>query len=1052
MLYTRFKRSICLSVLMALAACADDCEAQHTFISHWSVEDGLTSNDVRDLLQDDDGMMWIATGHGLNRFDGYSFTNFRFKPGDTTSIGANYINSVCHGTHNNLWVNLGVGIISNYDKRSGQFSNVAISRNNGFAFDLQALADGDLLVASNAGLFVAKTGSSDLEPWVPKSRKAPIIAYHLFAGPSEQIYFNTDSGLLIGHIKSRTCRIAYTVFGSDTTVFNQSVRKCHVLENGTVVLQSQQGDIFQSPDGQHFRRMILATSRSPSRSPDFVFSDPVGNVWVMTDDRRLISFEEGDSGRVSIPNQPAHTVLAFSDQQQNLWVMTAANDLWKWNGQHWDHVVSLHGRLNYWEIYAAIADRDNGIWIASKGKGLWRVKQRPWPISELTWDDVEPGVTMLKMHDEKSLWIGSFGRLCRYDLQHDGKQGSNTTCVSHDLMGGLRCNDILKTNDGDYWIATHNGLVITNAGLKRKQHIREIWSAGRRVHLNYVRCIQEDAAGRIWVGSANGLFVFDKNSRSLLLYHTGREPHGPLSGYDIQCMTMVTDSSCLIGYVKNGVDLLTFRSSDTTVSGQHVEYLAPGDEQFDMMTTNTIFRNGSEYWVGTFSRGLLTLSIDDLTMAPLHKDFPVIPNIKGILSDVNGDLWVSAIDGVRSLNPVTLDCYKFTKSSGLVNNVFRQNCVAKSSEGVLYFGGADGINRINPAEWTYQQDSIAQPVLTGIKLYDQNIVADVPLNTLKSVQISHRDDYITFHFVSPTFDNPHDVQYAYQLEGLDAGWRDGSAQRSATYTNLKPGAYVFKVRASNKGGYLHAQTKQIALNVSTPFWQASWFIALMAGLAGILIWAAFRLHWSLRMARIRVIADVRKKAAIDFHDDLGHRLTKISLLTETLMLQRESLPESTIGSIQKLRNHANALYHSTRDFIWAMNPSKDSALDLCVLLRDFGDELFEDTPIHFCVEGIREDYKRYPLNMDWKRQLVLIFKEAMHNALKHANCTQVKLKIDQRDKHIQLALIDNGIGFVKEHNQFGYGLGSMINRSKRIGGRLEIHSLPGKGTEVFVEI
>ena len=136
-------------------------------------------------------------------------------------------------------------------------------------------------------------------------------------------------------------------------------------------------------------------------------------------------------------------------------------------------------------------------------------------------------------------------------------------------------------------------------------------------------------------------------------------------------------------------------------------------------------------------------------------------------------------------------------------------------------------------------------------------------------------------------------------------------------------------------------------------------------------------------------------------------------------------------------------------FIWAINPSKDSAIELFILLRDFGDELFDETDIQFSVEGLKEEYKDYLLNMDLKRQLVLIFKEAMNNALKHSDCTKVIFKIEECKKRIKISLTDNGNGFILNHKKFGYGLGSMFNRSKKVGGQLEVNTKIGVGTEIL---
>jgi len=411
------------------------------------------------------------------------------------------------------------------------------------------------------------------------------------------------------------------------------------------------------------------------------------------------------------------------------------------------------------------------------------------------------------------------------------------------------------------------------------------------------------------------------------------------------------------------------------------------------------------------------LNLDKLTVSPLSETFPIIPNVKEIQQGKNGHLWVSSIDGIRSVNPTDQTFYRFTKASGLLSNRFFFNSSVQDSLGHLYFGSANGLNKIQPDNWN-SQDTLATPILTEFKKYDKRIASDSFLNELTSIPLSYQDDFITLEFVSPTFDNPGDVQYAYQLEGFDEDWRYCKTQLSATYTNLPPGAYVFKVRAGNKGGFSNSKTKQLAILVAPPFWQTSWFTCFAIFSLFLIYYLSLKIQSHWRANRLKIIAKVRKKTADDFHDELGHRLTKIVL-------------------------------YSTRDFIWAMNPSKDSALELLVLLRDFGDDLFADTDIQFSVEGLKEEYEDYILDMDWKRQLIMIFKEAMNNALKHSKAEAVVLKVEDCGKQLKISLIDNGQGFIISHKSFGYGLGSMLNRSKKIGGKLEIKSLCGQGTEIL---
>lgn len=211
----------------------------------------------------------------------------------------------------------------------------------------------------------------------------------------------------------------------------------------------------------------------------------------------------------------------------------------------------------------------------------------------------------------------------------------------------------------------------------------------------------------------------------------------------------------------------------------------------------------------------------------------------------------------------------------------------------------------------------------------------------------------------------------------------------------------------------------------------------------------YRLRWQIRERRIREIDLMREKAASDFHDELGHRLTKISLFTEAIFSLQPTLDQKVWDYLGKIRANSTELYHSMRDFIWAMNPRKDNFFELAVLLKDFGDELYENTGIQFTATGIGEEQRQIWLQMEWKRNLVLIFKEAMHNSLKHSQAEQVRLHFRLQRNQVEIRLHDDGQGFDLPDARQGYGLGNMQRRSDRLGGRLQIETAPSRGTTVI---
>jgi len=1030
--------------------------AQDYVLSNWTVEDGLSSNDVQDVLQDKDGFLWIATEHGLNKFDGYTFEKHRYHPNDSTSIGANFISSICKDGQENIWVNLSVGIVSKYDKRTRKFKNYIFPNRQTYIFDINFIPGRGIYISTNKGLFNIAPHSNQMIWLYPKGGSPQKSVHKTFASSDQRLYLSTEKGLELYDSSMHFIRPICFVHQSDTTLFNYPIEKLFKDSKGTTWIQTPYGSICKSEDGIHFTKSLRGTGRTyikPSKQL-FVFEDNKRINWVFSNDGELRYYDEHSQSWESSKNQPA-TAFAFKDKEHNTWICTKSHQLLKWNEDQWELIIDLSSHLKYWEINHVLVDHKNGIWLGSKGKGLWRIHNRKWPINNwqnnLKDQSMPFEVTALQSNNAEYMWLGTFNNLYRYYFETENLIPVRIGPKSKNPFVDLRVNDIHKNIDGRLWVGTDRGLVVIEADEKSYRYIHSESDHQKNIHLGYIRCVQSDQSGRMWIGTTRGLFIYEPKDDQFHRYSPSEKKARGIKNYNIQSLFRISQTVFLLGYIKEGVDLCNYDPVDHSISCQKISYQNKKRQQYDLMTANVFYQTGDEYWLGTFSKGLLKLDLDSLSMRPLSDNFPIIPNVNGILKGKKGNLWISSIDGIRSVNPYDQTFYRFSKSSGLSSNQFHLNSAEQDALGNLYFGSLKGLNKIQPSIWNHQ-DTIATPILTDFKKYDEQVIFSQQLNEVEAISLSHKDDYITFEFVSPTYHNPADVQYAYQLQGFDPDWRYCKTQLSATYTNLPPGHYTFKVRAGNKGGFLNSKVKQIQIRVSPPFWQTSWFILFVLVIVGFLIWLFYKIQQRIRLNRLKIAMEIRKKAADDFHDELGHRLTKIGLFVESLMLQKDHFPASSAHLLQKIQGNANELYHSTKDFIWAMNPSKDSALELFVLLKDFGEDLFEDTSIQFSVEGIKEEYKDYLLDMDMKRQLIMVFKEAMNNALKHAYCTRVVLKIKTYQDQMQIALSDDGKGFLLTSEKFGYGIGSMYNRSKKIGGQLEINSKIGQGTEILFKL
>jgi signal transduction histidine kinase len=377
----------------------------------------------------------------------------------------------------------------------------------------------------------------------------------------------------------------------------------------------------------------------------------------------------------------------------------------------------------------------------------------------------------------------------------------------------------------------------------------------------------------------------------------------------------------------------------------------------------------------------------------------------------------------------------------------------------MFFGGANGFNRFFP-HLVKDEPHAAPVVLTRFKLFDQVKAFDLPLPELPEIQLRHDENFFALEFVALDYIGSENVQYAYKLEGLADDWTYCGNRRYANYTNVEPGEYVFRVKASNNDGVWNEPGASIRLVIAPPFWRTWWFYGLAVLSFAALVYGVheyrvrYQIKQSLQLARVRFAEreGMREQIARDYHDEMGHKITKISLFSEIIKRSVNGASTEMLGHLDKVAEASQSLCSDARDFIWTLNPEKDSLFALALHLKEFGDALFEDTGVNFQVHGLSEELGKVRLAMEWKRQLALIFKEGMHNILKHARSENAALTFNWQNGKLEMALSDDGQGMAHREasspNGSGHGLENMKRRAALLKGDFAISTNHSGGTVI----
>lgn len=1011
-------------------------------------------------MEDRQGFMWFGTQDGLNRFDGYDFKVFRHQPGNHNTLSHNFVWCMYEDKDGIIWIGTFGGGVSRLDPATDTFTQYKKIEGDGNSLSdnrvtsIVEYPEGTLWIGTDDGLnkFDKKTGT--FKRFLSRGGKGgtqKILNRISFINslPGDELWMISDSGLTGFNTKSEEIKFYRAApFGENIPLDGiRGISK----ENNALLVSCNAGLVkidFDSRSSFIVRGTELQKGNPVNLNHLFVFSDRGDHYWISTDKGLLLVDKR--SGRSDL----------YESSSTNLKGITHNN------------IISIY------------QNKAGVIWIGTRN-GLNRIDRVKDDFGLVKYD-ANSSNTLVSINvgafieDSKGkLWIGSQEGMTLYEPElnkftiYKNIPGDPSSISSDYLLS------MLEDSKGNIWIGTRKGGLnkVIRSGEQGTGSVRFENYLNSDGEPSSIHSIYEDKEGKLWIGSANrGLFSLNTTSREFTDYKYNLDGSGPSHPY-IYCIKEDSKGNFWLGTANGGLNLFDRAT-------KRFYYLRNREDDPKSLSTDmvlSIFEDKEGYlWVGTSGRlNRLEAKIEDnmfgkFTSGALQPEFTSfgtqegLPNevIYGILDDEQGNLWMSTNKGIAKFDPRSEKVLKvYDALDGLQNDEFNQNCYFKSSTGKMYFGGIEGLNVFHPD--SIKGNQIPPPVvITNFSLFNES----VPVNDkekfsleknvryLDEIDLDYDHDVISFEFAALNFASPEKNEYAYKMEGFDNDWIYAGDRRQVTYTNLDPGTYTFRVKASNNDGVWNEEGTSVLLNIPPPPW-LSWYAYLAYAILLIMVVlfvirvkvASVRREIeqkaNIEMAKVQEREIVRKKSSADFHDEAGNKITKISLLTE--LAKREVNGHHGLEEyLTKIEENTKELSSGMRDFIWVLDPAKDSLLDTVQRLKDFGNSMFDYTDTEFTVTGISEKLDNIPLSMDSRRALMLIFKEAMNNIVKYAKARSVVLDIAASGGKISITLADDGCGFTPGSNGSGYGLSNMKNRAKKIGGVIEITSTHDSGTKI----
>jgi len=418
--------------------------------------------------------------------------------------------------------------------------------------------------------------------------------------------------------------------------------------------------------------------------------------------------------------------------------------------------------------------------------------------------------------------------------------------------------------------------------------------------------------------------------------------------------------------------------------------------------------------------------------------------VRAISEDRWGRIHLGTTRGVDRLDPETGRIRHFTTADGLSNNEIET--AFRDRDGALWFGTLNGASRFVP-----ELEGAARPpgiLIDGLRIAGAVFpLPELGTSAVTTPALAARENSLQIDVLSLGARIGGNRRYQYRLEGADGQWSDPTSTRTIFYSNLAPGRYRFTVRAIDADHQVSAVPAAVSFHILPPTWQRWWFLTAVFLTLGS---GAHALH-RYRVRRLLDIERVRTRIATDLHDDIGSSLSQIAILSEVVRQRVGGREESVSGPLSQITGTSSELMDTMSDIVWAIDPRKDHLSDLTQRMRRFCSDVFTARHIDFEFHAPHAA-RDLELGADVRRQVFLIFKESVHNIVRHSSCTRAAVTFSASREHISLRITDNGTGFDTARQSGGHGLSSMRKRTQELGGTLQVVSQYDEGTIVTLHV
>ncbi|MFV8465510.1 hybrid sensor histidine kinase/response regulator transcription factor [Flavobacterium sp. LB1P62] len=1022
---------------------------------------GLSNDRVRSIVKEKNGFVWIGTENGLNRYDGNKIKTYNKQ---NSVLSANDISDLLIDHKGKIWIATLGGGLNLYNPSNDKFVTYKNSSSDNNAIPSNELntlfedSKGTIWIGTKNGLSFFNTTEQTFKTYKFQANNKKSISHNdvrsIYEDGNKNLWIGTFGGGL-NKFEPKTGEFIRINSSSNTSPdYIHSISSLN--KNEILIGTSGKGLLTLNVNSLSFQKKTYGIDK-PITIVRCIKRDRNGALWIGTDGNGVFKITNINSVKPIVANYTNDSQLDSSISSNAIYDLMEDDSANIWLGTAWNGVDVLSFNTDY-------------VFLPSTAKG-------------------EAPISVLSVYKNKDAFFMGLDGKGLTVLQEGTKAVKQYNSERKNSIGDNYIQYIKEARDGNLWIGTFvNGLVYFNYKTGASTQFKQDIANPKSLSYNDVRYIVEDEKNNIWVATwGGGLNYFDVITKEFKSYK--KNPGDPFSISSDNVIALQKDGDLMwLATFGGGVDLLDTKTKRFKV------YKSIGDNQ-NSISSDYVYSilkdTKGNLWIGTAGEGINLLDKKTKKINRFEKFKNVrYQTVTAIIEDNRGLIWFSTKQGIFNYDYKTKNFNSFSNLKG----DYHINSCFKDEKGMLYFGCSKGVVQFNPE--TIKARNITPKVkFTSFKLFNKEVAMgedEILKNDIafsKNVTLEYDQDVITFEFAAMLFPSSANCEYQIKMDNFDKNWRSIGKDGTATYTNLSPGEYVFKVRSRELGDNWADEYSAVGITILKPFWLEWWAFLIYAFLIILILYVFIKyiISWEKMKADLRFEKFTHEKdielynLKQDFFTNISHEIrTPVTLILSSInkLLKTNDLSQAhqqnPFGTIKKNGEYLLNLVNELLDF----RKLEHQQISLKVVQEDwvkFSKEVYLSFKEFALQKDIKFEFESSSEIIElWfdKNQMEKVLYNLFSNALKFTNTGgSIKLSITETDKKVQLELVDEGIGISKKHlskifNRFyqanasntingaGFGLGLTISNEiiKLHHGEIAVKSKKGSGSTFIITL